>query len=81
MRNTNTDLFVVSGGMTSTDVGCGQKLKKLSVTVTGEWILTAWGRISSEYILAGFKNSCLANALDGTGDNFLWQDAEDKTIL
>jgi hypothetical protein len=48
MRNTNTDLFVVSGGMTSTDVGCGQKLKKLSVTVTGEWILTAWGKISSE---------------------------------
>jgi hypothetical protein len=35
---------------------CG-KLKKPSVTMLGEWILTAWGRISSESIRAGFKNA------------------------
>jgi hypothetical protein len=33
----------------------GGKLKKPSVTMLGEWILTTWGRISSESILAGLK--------------------------
>jgi hypothetical protein len=50
------------------------KLKKPSVTMLGEWILTAWGRISSESILAGFKKCCISNALDGTEDDFLRQD-------
>jgi hypothetical protein len=41
-----------------------------------EWILTAWGRISSKSIVAGFKKCCISNALDGTEDYFLWQDVE-----
>jgi hypothetical protein len=52
----------------------GGKLKKPSVTMLGEWVLTAWGRISSESILAGFKKCCISNALDGAEDDILWQD-------
>jgi hypothetical protein len=44
----------------------------------GEWILTAWVKISSQSIVAGFKKWCIANALDGTEDNVLWQDVEDE---
>jgi hypothetical protein len=29
-------------------------------------------------ILAGFKNCCFSNALDGTEDDILWQDVEDE---
>jgi hypothetical protein len=43
--------------------------------VLEEWILTA---ISSESLDAGFKMCCILNALDGTEDDFLWQDAEDE---
>jgi hypothetical protein len=42
----------------------------------GEWILNAWGRISSETTVAGFKKCCISNALDGTEDDFLWQHNE-----
>jgi hypothetical protein len=44
----------------------------------GEWILNAWGRISSETTAAGFKKCCISNALDGTEDDFLWQHNEDE---
>jgi hypothetical protein len=47
----------------------GRKLNKPSVTMLGEWILTAWGRISSKPILAGFKKCCISSALDGTTDD------------
>jgi hypothetical protein len=49
----------------------GGKLKKPSLTMLGKWILTAWGRISSELILAGFKKCCISSALDGTEDDIL----------
>jgi hypothetical protein len=44
----------------------------------GEWILTAWGRISSKSFLAGFKKCCISSDLDGTEDDILWQDVEDE---
>jgi hypothetical protein len=40
--------------------------------------VTAWGRISSKSILAGFKKCCISSALDGTEDDILWQDVEDE---
>jgi hypothetical protein len=54
----------------------GGKLKKPSVTMLGEWILTDRGRISRESILAGFKKCCISNALDGAEDDNLWQDVK-----
>jgi hypothetical protein len=56
----------------------GGKLKKPSVTILGQWILTARGRIFSKSILAGFKKCCICNALGGTEDDILWQDVEDE---
>ena len=50
------------------------KLKKPSVALLGEWILTAWGRISSDSIVTGFKKCCISNALDGTEDDILWRE-------
>jgi hypothetical protein len=44
----------------------------------GEWILTTWGRISSESILAGLKKWYISNALYGTENDILWQDVEDE---
>jgi hypothetical protein len=91
MGKANTDLVIVSGGMTSQlqvlDVvnktfkdhlwqlysgwllkgnhalTPGRTLKKPSVTTLGEWILTAWERISSESTNAGFKKCYISHTL------------------
>lgn len=44
----------------------------------GEWILTAWGRISSESIVNGFKKCCISNALDGSENDILWEEVPDE---
>jgi hypothetical protein len=41
-------------------------VKKLSVFILGEWILTAWERIPSESTVTGFEKCCIYNALDNT---------------
>jgi hypothetical protein len=56
----------------------GGKLKKPSVIMLGEWILTAWGRICSKSILAGFKKFCISSTLDGTEDDIPWQGVDDE---
>jgi hypothetical protein len=60
--------WLLDGNHGLTPIG---KLKKPSVTMLGEWILTAWGRISSESVLAGCGKCCISNALDGTEDDIL----------
>jgi hypothetical protein len=52
------------------------KLKKTSML--WEWILTARERNSSESTVTGFKMWCTSNALDGTNNDFLWQDEENR---
>jgi hypothetical protein len=39
--------------------------------VLGEWILTAWVRISSESFVAGLKKCLISSALGGTEDDWL----------
>jgi hypothetical protein len=46
-------------------------MKKPSVTMLGEWLLTPWERIFSESVVAAFKKCCISSALDGTEDAFL----------
>jgi hypothetical protein len=41
------------------------------------WIIMAWQHISPEVILRGFKKCCISNAMDGTGDDMLWNDGEE----
>lgn len=47
------------------------KIKKPSVALLCQWIISAWAMISSESIIKGFKKCCLSNALDGSEDDVL----------
>jgi S-adenosylmethionine synthetase len=47
----------------------------------GEWILTAWEIISSESVVTGFNKCCISNATDGTEDNILRQDKDNRVIV
>jgi hypothetical protein len=62
--------WLLEGNHARTPAG---KLKKSSVNKLGEWILTAWGRISSESIFAAFKKCCISNALKMTICGKMWK--------
>ena len=43
------------------------------------WLSAAWKAIPESIIVRSFKKCCISNALDGSEDNFLWEDeGEDK---
>jgi len=43
------------------------------------WVLAAWKAIPETIIVRSFKKCCLSNALEGSGDDILWEDdGEDK---
>jgi hypothetical protein len=41
------------------------------------WIIMAWQCISPELTMRGFKKCCIFNAVDGTGDDMLWNGGEE----
>jgi hypothetical protein len=56
----------------------GGKLRSPQSQCCKNGSLTAWERISSESIVAGFKNCCISTVLHGTENDFPWQDFEIK---
>ena len=42
------------------------------------WVLAAWKAILESIIVRSFKKCCISNALDGSEDDILWKDDEDK---
>jgi hypothetical protein len=47
------------------------RIKKPSVTILCQWIITAWQRISSEVTVKCFKKCCVFSAVDETEDDTL----------
>ena len=43
-----------------------------------EWVKTAWNEISIDTIQHSFKKCGIANAMDGTEDDILWQEPADQ---
>jgi hypothetical protein len=66
--------WFLSGDHALTSAG---RIKKPSVTVLCQWILTAWQHISREVIVKGFKKCCISSAMDGSEDDVLWNDSEE----
>ena len=63
--------WLINGNHAPTPTG---KLKKPSIQLLGQWIITAWGKIKSESIVKGFKKCCVSNNMDGSEDDILWKD-------
>jgi hypothetical protein len=53
-----------------------KRIKKPSMTLYCQWIITSWQCSSSEVILKGFKRCCISDELDGTDNGMLWNDSE-----
>jgi len=53
------------------------RIKKPSVTILCQWIITAWQCISPEVTVKCFKKCCVFNALDGTEDDMLQNGSEE----
>jgi len=41
------------------------------------WIISKWQSITPEVTVKGFKKCCISKAVDGTGDDMLWNDSEE----
>ncbi|KAJ8367215.1 hypothetical protein AAFF_G00324280 [Aldrovandia affinis] len=52
------------------------KIQKPAVRRLCEWILQAWADVSPESIVNGFKKCCISNAMDGSEDDVMWEEAE-----
>jgi hypothetical protein len=53
------------------------RIKKPSVTILCQWIITAWQYISKEVTVKSFKKCCVFNAMDGTEDDMLQNGSEE----
>ncbi|KAJ4426521.1 hypothetical protein ANN_27335 [Periplaneta americana] len=54
-------------------------IKKPSVSLMCEWILSSWHTISPDSIIKGFKKCCVSNALDGSEDDVLWAESDEQS--
>lgn len=54
------------------------RLKRASPGTLCKWITDAWATIPNELIARSFKKCGISNALDGTEDDYLWEEASDK---
>lgn len=68
--------WLLEGGHAFTPSG---KIKKLSVSLMCEWILSSWHTISPDSIIKGFKKCCVSNALDGSEDDVLWAESDEQS--
>jgi hypothetical protein len=67
------DEWMAEGNHRSTP---GGKIKGPPLETMCSWILRAWDYISSDVIVKSFKKAGISNALDGTEDDGIWQEAE-----
>lgn len=78
VRRLYTD-WMAGGGHALTPTG---KVKRPSVELVCSWILEAWRSLPADLISESFKKTGIANALDGSEDDQLWeQDAEAASDL
>lgn len=68
--------WLLEGGHAFTPSG---KIKKPSVSLMCEWILSSWHTISPDSIIKGFKKCCVSNALDGSEDDVLWAESDEQS--
>jgi hypothetical protein len=54
----------------------GGKIERPPLETMCLWILRAWDCISYEVIVKSLKKAGISNALDGTEDDVMWQEAE-----
>jgi hypothetical protein len=54
----------------------GGKIKRPPLETMCSWILRAWDCTSSDVIVKRLKKAGITNALDGTEDDVIWQEAE-----
>lgn len=53
------------------------RIKRASLSTVCEWIISAWNSIPLETVAKSFKVTGLSNALDGTEDDAVWENADE----
>ena len=48
-------------------------MRAASLSVMCQWVVDAWAEIDKNIVIKSFLKCGISNALDGTGDDILWQ--------
>lgn len=52
------------------------KIKKAPASEVARWISVAWAKVSEDVVAKSFKKCFISNALDGSEDNIVWEEAD-----
>ena len=58
------------------DLTSSGNLKRASLPTVCQWVLDAWEGIKHESVVYSFKKCAIANNMDGTEDDMLWEDEQ-----
>ena len=58
------------------DVTPTGRIKRPSITQVCEWVKTSWDAVKEEVVVRSFKKCGISNAMDGTEDEFLYEDRD-----
>ena len=50
-------------------------LRAPTLDTLAQWVLDSWNAIQTPIVVKSFKKCCISNAMDGTEDDMLWEDA------
>lgn len=56
------------------------RIKRASLGVVATWIAAAWDDIPESLVARSFRKCCISNALDGSEDSALFEEASDKEV-
>ncbi|CAM1322496.1 Uncharacterised protein r2_g3099 [Pycnogonum litorale] len=56
----------------------GGNLKKPGLSLVTSWVKTAWEDLPAEMVVKSFLKTGIANKMDGTEDDHLWQDEQEQ---
>ncbi|KFD66411.1 hypothetical protein M514_21441 [Trichuris suis] len=55
----------------------GGAMRAPSLELLCKFVINAWNKVKAETVARSFMKCCIANPLDGTGDDLLWEIDED----
>ncbi|KFD59323.1 hypothetical protein M514_28498 [Trichuris suis] len=56
----------------------GGAMRAPSLELLCKFVINAWNKVKAETVARSFMKCCIANPLDGTGDDLLWEIDEDE---
>ena len=58
----------------------GGSIKAPSLSSVSSWVDESWEELSQQMVSCSLKKCCIANAIDGTKDDILWDNEKEELV-